>query len=127
MKLSDAKVGMYICEAGSTYYSQIKKINTKSVTPTRGKIIRESELENYIIVDKVILKAQTLNKLFNKECLSLNNLDDALNHLRTIVNLRFLEGVVNIDKDELTKRIDDVLEHIKKSIDKIVNDEAEKC
>ena len=34
---------------------------------------------------------------------------------------------ITIDKDELTKRIDEVLEHIKNSIDKIANDEAEKC
>jgi len=123
MKLSEAKVGMYITKLGSTSYRQITKVNAKSITYDQWYNLKEKELEDYVILDKAWLKCDTIKRYIRNELSGVNNLIDKLLKLTHIVE--GYEDYLKLDTDKIKSEMDALIAQLQKAID-TVSEEASK-
>ena len=123
MKLSEAKVGMYICKLGSTSYHQITKVNAKSITYDQWYNLKEKELEDYVILDKAWLKCDTIKRYIRNELSGVNNLIDKLLRLTHIVE--GYEDYLKLDTDKIKSEVNALVTQLQKAID-TVSEEASK-
>ena len=120
MKLSEAKVGMYICKLGSTSYRQITKVNAKSITYDQWYNLKEKDLEDYVILDKAWLKCDTIKRYIRNELSGVNNLIDKLSRLVHITES--YQDYFKLDTDKIKSEINEMITHLKNSIDAIAEE-----
>ena len=123
MKISEAKVGMYICKLGSTTCHTITRVNAKSITYNQWYNLKEKELKDYVILDKAWLKCDTIKRYIRNELSGVNNLIDKLLRLTHVIE--GYQDYLKLDTDKIKSEIDEMITHLRNSIDAI-SEEASK-
>lgn len=119
MKLEEAKVGMYICKINTDRPIKIEKVNAKSITCGWDNI-KEKELEEYLIVDDVIMRAKTLNQIVVNNTPAVGIFKDTVS--RVISLSEQYNKYLKLDTEAIKQDFKAIIERIDKVMDEIIKD-----
>lgn len=119
MKLEEAKIGMYICKINTDRPIKIDKVNLKSVTCGWDNI-KEKELEDYIIVDDVIMRAKTINKILANNTPAVATFKDTVS--RVIALSIQYDEYLKLDTETIKQKLERIIEKLDNAMDEIIKE-----